>query len=132
MNSEILGDVVLKGAIDPASGNTLAIISNAETTIEGNLIAGSNTGITLSGDKVTFTDDATFADNSSLTFDELGDGAATMYKRGLASECHCLRLIIRRLITLSRSLKRIGCTIRSFMASKWAATAVLSKVQKSG
>lgn len=74
--SNITGDVVLTDLPDTVSSNTLSIISNAATSIHGNLIAGTYTGVALSGEMVTFTGDATFADNTSLTFDSLVGGTA--------------------------------------------------------
>lgn len=80
--SDIQGDIVLATPV-AGENNTLAIVSNAATTIrgapyidgtdvgnKGNLIAGAGTGVMLSGERLTFTGAATFGDNSSLTFME--------------------------------------------------------------
>ncbi|HDG1683950.1 TPA: autotransporter outer membrane beta-barrel domain-containing protein [Kluyvera ascorbata] len=73
--SDITGDIILS-ATDADTANTLSIVSDAATAIKGNLTAGAYTGVSLSGKTVTFNGDATFSDNTSLTFDSLTGGTA--------------------------------------------------------
>lgn len=61
--SDIQGDIVLEANPD----NKLHITSEAETTIQGNLKANNGSDITLSGKKVTFSQNASFGDGT-LTF----------------------------------------------------------------
>ncbi|MGU3576608.1 autotransporter outer membrane beta-barrel domain-containing protein [Brucellaceae bacterium C25G] len=72
-NSEISGNVVLSDVASEDT-NTLSIFSNEETIINGNLNVGSHADLTLLGKTLTFYGDATFANNSSLTFESLVDG----------------------------------------------------------
>ncbi|WP_421504768.1 autotransporter outer membrane beta-barrel domain-containing protein [Erwinia rhapontici] len=75
IGSDITGDVVLSDTTSSVA-NTLSVISNAATTITGNLTAGAYTGVTLSGKTLTLTGNASFAGNTSLTFGNLtGDTA---------------------------------------------------------
>lgn len=74
--SDINGDVVL----ETSSPNTLSIISTDATTIKGNLTAKADTSVILSGEIVTLTGDATFAENTTLSFDSLFGGEALSAK----------------------------------------------------
>lgn len=63
--SNIRGDIVLAASSD----NMLHITSEAETTIEGNLIVNNNGRVILSGKQVSFKENAEFTNETSLTFD---------------------------------------------------------------
>ncbi|MCO6524457.1 MAG: hypothetical protein J6562_05465, partial [Candidatus Schmidhempelia sp.] len=64
--SDIQGDIDLAKGAD----NFLHIISDAKTTINGNLIAQDNTTVILSGKQVSFSQNAEFGDQTTLTFSE--------------------------------------------------------------
>ena len=68
--SSVTGDIILESA----ATNTLDIISNVETAIDGNLIANNNTHVIISGKTTIFNKDATFRSNTSLTFNNDCDG----------------------------------------------------------
>ncbi|WP_336984752.1 autotransporter-associated beta strand repeat-containing protein, partial [Cedecea sp. VD21] len=63
--SEINGDIVLS---ETDTFNTLSIASDDATTVTGNLTANAYTSLTLSGKMLTLTGQASFARNTSLTF----------------------------------------------------------------
>lgn len=65
VGSDIQGDIVLAASSD----NMLHITSEAETTIEGNLIVNNNGRVILSGKQVSFKENAEFTNETSLTFD---------------------------------------------------------------
>lgn len=65
--SDITGDVVLSDMTTATDTNTLSIISDAATMIDGNLTAGAYTGVTFSGGTLTLTGEASFKEHSSLT-----------------------------------------------------------------
>ncbi|SCC08835.1 autotransporter outer membrane beta-barrel domain-containing protein [Gilliamella intestini] len=64
--SDIQGDIVLASGSD----NTLQITSEAQTTVDGSFEIGSNTSVTLSGQKLSFSKNANFGSGTTLTFTE--------------------------------------------------------------
>lgn len=72
--SDIAGDIVLDNTTPAPDGGraTLSVISRAATTIGGNLTAGADTTVLLSGNPLTFTDDATFSNGGELVFENGG------------------------------------------------------------
>ncbi|HFP4231831.1 TPA: autotransporter outer membrane beta-barrel domain-containing protein [Escherichia coli] len=70
--TSVSGDIILNSvAAGSTEGNSLFITSNitnaSHSTVDGSLKAGDSTSVTLSGNKVTFSGDATFGRNISLT-----------------------------------------------------------------
>ncbi|OSK16016.1 outer membrane protein IcsA, partial [Escherichia coli M056] len=68
--SEIKGDIVIDSTTSGGSGNSLSVTSNisdtSKSTVNGSLTVGENTSVSFSGNKVTFSGDSDFGNNSSL------------------------------------------------------------------
>ncbi|OSL84484.1 autotransporter outer membrane beta-barrel domain-containing protein [Escherichia coli] len=94
----IKGDIVLNSTAS-GDGNSLSVTSNISDTslsaVDGNLKAGDNTTVSFSGNKVTFSGDASFGEGSSLTLN--GDnGLAT---QGAMSFGNTAKVNINNVIT---------------------------------
>ncbi len=91
--------IVLDSATSSEAGNSLSVTSNISDTslsaVDGNLNAGNNTVISFSGNKVTFSGDASFGDKSLLIL----NGSNGLATKGAMTFSNAAKMNINDVIT---------------------------------